>query len=478
MKRSKTFAAVEGRERKGGEGGARANFHTPTVVILIFLLGFFIYEEERAVKFRARSFFSSSSSLPECGPDKNCLKLSLLVTPERTDNLAPLETPQPTEQEPQSRIAHHEEDVKTENRPPAVEECDIFNGEWVLDNLTRPLYEENECNLLSTQVTCLRNGRKDSLYQKWRWQPRDCSLPKFEAKLLLEKLRNKRLLYAGDSLNRNQWESMLCLVQSAVSPDRRSMKLSGSSLAIFHFTDYNATIEYYWAPFLVESNVDDPSNHSLLNRILMPESIVKHAQHWKGAHFLIFNTYTWWLNSKNTRVLRGSFDEGSMEYDEIERAAAYERVLRTWANWIDENVDPNQTAVFFNSMSPVHSRQEAAIVMSNDWNNPSGIKCYKETTPIMNVSAPLDVGTNRSMFVIAQSIASRMRVPVHFMNITTLSEYRKDAHTSLFSARRGKRLTQKEMANPAVYADCTHWCLPGLPDTWNELLYARIMSLR
>lgn len=113
---------------------------------------------------------------------------------------------------------------------------------------------------------------------------------------------------------------------------------------------------------------------------------------------------------------------------------------------------------------------------SMDWNNPSGIKCYKETTPISNVSAPLDVGTDRRLLAIAQSITGLMRVPVHFMKITALSEYRKDAHTSLYSARRGKLVMREQMANPAVHADCTHWCLPGLPDTWNELLYARIIS--
>ncbi|KAG6505065.1 hypothetical protein ZIOFF_037413 [Zingiber officinale] len=28
---------------------------------------------------------------------------------------------------------------------------------------------------------------------------------------------------------------------------------------------------------------------------------------------------------------------------------------------------------------------------------------------------------------------------------------------------------------PKRFADCSHWCLPGLPDTWNELLFASLL---
>ncbi|KAL7584389.1 hypothetical protein Lser_V15G44102 [Lactuca serriola] len=374
--------------------------------------------------------------------------------------ITPHENPLPNEQQTTNLTAEDDE------FPP--ESCDIFDGKWVFDDLTHPLYKEEECEFLTEQVTCMKNGRQDSMYQKWRWQPKDCNLPKFRGKLLVEKLKNKRLMFVGDSLNRNQWESMVCMVQSVVSSGRKSLIKTGS-LSIFRIEDYNATVEFYWAPFLVQSNSDDPEIHSILDRIIMPESINSHGQNWKNVDYLVFNTYIWWMNTRNMKVLRGSFDEGATEYDEIERPLAYARVLKTWGEWVDKNINPNRTMVFFNSMSPIH-------IKSLDWNNPEGIKCAKETSPILNVTAPPNVGTDRRLFTVATDVIQSMKVPVNFINITTLSEYRKDAHTSIYTIRQGKLLTADQKADPAIYADCIHWCLPGLPDTWNEFLYTRIIS--
>jgi hypothetical protein len=100
-----------------------------------------------------------------------------------------------------------------------------------------------------------------------------------------------------------------------------------------------------------------------------------------------------------------------------------------------------------------------------------------ETQPILNHTGPLYVGTDWRLHSMAEGVLRSMhRVPVHLVDITALSEFRKDAHTSVHTLRQGKLLTPEQQADPQHYADCIHWCLPGLPDTWNHFLYTQIVS--
>lgn len=61
--------------------------------------------------------------------------------------------------------------------------CDFSVGKWVFDQ-SYPLYDSN-CPYLSTAVTCQKNGRPDSDYEKWKWKPDSCSMPRclYQSKL-------------------------------------------------------------------------------------------------------------------------------------------------------------------------------------------------------------------------------------------------------------------------------------------------------
>jgi hypothetical protein len=86
-----------------------------------------------------------------------------------------------TEEEKQAESQHHHHHHQQEEevvRVPAG--CDLYQGRWTYDAAGErsPLYRESECEFLTEQVTCMRNGRRDDSYQRWRWQPHGCDLPR------------------------------------------------------------------------------------------------------------------------------------------------------------------------------------------------------------------------------------------------------------------------------------------------------------
>ena len=58
------------------------------------------------------------------------------------------------------------------------EECNVANGKWVFNRSIKPLYSDRTCPYLDRQVSCVKNGRSDSDYRHWEWQPEDCTLPR------------------------------------------------------------------------------------------------------------------------------------------------------------------------------------------------------------------------------------------------------------------------------------------------------------
>ncbi|KAL5983547.1 hypothetical protein ACLOJK_017634 [Asimina triloba] len=134
--------------------------------------------------------------------------------------------------------------------------CNVFSGRWVFDE-SYPLYSHRSCPLIDEGFNCQANGRLDRDYMKWRWQPNDCDIPRFNASNMLELIRGKRVVFAGDSINRNQWESMLCLLGGAVSDPKRMYETHGRRITkekgmySFRFVDYRCTVEYYASHFLV-----------------------------------------------------------------------------------------------------------------------------------------------------------------------------------------------------------------------------------
>ncbi|GLU04093.1 hypothetical protein SLE2022_212580 [Rubroshorea leprosula] len=324
-----------------------------------------------------------------------------------------------------------------------VGKCNIYEGKWVYDT-SYPVYNSSSCPFILQEFNCQKNARPDHLYLKYRWQPTSCHLPRFNGKDFLIRMRGKRLMFVGDSLSANQWQSLTCLLHSAVPRAPYTITRIGG-ISTFHFPTYGLSIMFSRNAFLVDIVIQNGA------RILKLNSI-SGGLIWNGVNVLIFDTWHWWLHTGRKQPWN-FVQYSSKTFKDMNRMVAYEKALTTWARWVNSNVNPNKTKVFFQGVSPDH-------MDSREWADPRGKTCTGEIGPLQSRSYP---GGAHPAQVVLEKVLRTVKKPVHLLDITTLSQLRKDGHPAAYGygGRRGM--------------DCTHWCLPGVPDIWNQLLYTSLI---
>ena len=154
----------------------------------------------------------------------------------------------------------------------------------------------------------------------------------------------------------------------------------------------------------------------------------------------------------------------------MEMIDGFEIALKKLAEWLGENINKNKTRIFFAGSSPTH-------FWASNWGGEDSNKCLNETEPIYRVGYK---SADYSLMAMAKSYFERLEakgIHVEIQNITELSDYRKDGHPTVFR-KQYVPLTKEQIAKPASYADCTHWCLPGVPDVWNQFLYGYLIMYK
>ncbi|XP_042514401.1 protein trichome birefringence-like 38 [Macadamia integrifolia] len=320
--------------------------------------------------------------------------------------------------------------------------CNLFEGSWVMDE-SYPLYDSSACPFIRKEFDCQKYGRPDQLYLKYKWQPKECDLPRFDGGDFLRRLKGKMIMFVGDSVSLNHWESLTCLLHAAV-PQTSITREMADPISTLTFQDYNVSLKLMNSHYLVDIE------NKPIGRVLKLDSI-KNGEIWKDMDVLVFNTWLWWYRA-GTAQPWDYIQEGNMTYKDMDRMVAFKKGLTTWANWVDSVVDTAKTRVFFQGISPSHYN-------GTEWYQPGVKNCLGQTQPLNGSTYP---GGSPKASAVLNQVLSEMSNPVYLLNITTLSQLRKDGHPSSYNGFKGM--------------DCTHWCLAGVPDTWNQLLYAALIA--
>ncbi|XVE70726.1 hypothetical protein DITRI_Ditri10aG0093900 [Diplodiscus trichospermus] len=340
--------------------------------------------------------------------------------------------------------------------------CNYAKGKWVIDD-RRPLYSGFGCKQwLAPMWACRLMQRQDFAFEKLRWQPKDCEMEEFEGSKFLKRMRNNTLAFVGDSLGRQQFQSLMCMINGRKdSPDVLDV---GEEYGLvippggkrpngwaYRFPSTNTTVLYYWSSTLCDLeplNVKDPHTEYAMH-LDRPPAFLHQFLH--KIDVLVLNTGHHWnrgkLRANKWIMYVGGVPNTNRKIAEMGRAKNF--TVHSTVKWIDSQLPKHpHLKVFYRSISPRH-------FVNGDWN--TGGSCDN--------TAPMSIGKEVLQEESSDySAASAVRgTGVKLLDITALSQVRDEGHISRFSIT----------ASPGVQ-DCLHWCLPGVPDTWNEILFAQI----
>ncbi|GAB2267526.1 hypothetical protein Dimus_002506 [Dionaea muscipula] len=338
--------------------------------------------------------------------------------------------------------------------------CNYAKGKWVADN-SRPFYSGSGCKKwLSGMWACRLTNRPDFSFEKFRWQPQDCDMEEFEGSKFLRRMQDTTLAFIGDSLGRQQFQSLMCMITAGkerpdvmdVGREYGLVKARGHARPdgwAYRFPRTNTTILFYWSACLCDLQPLNPSHPATTDYAMhldRPPAFLRHFL--PRFDVVVLNTGHHWNRGKLNANRWVMHVGGVRKIADIGGAKNF--TIHSIVEWMDSQLaDHPRMRAFYRSISPRH-------FFNGDWN--TGGTC-DNTNPLSKgkkvvVDEPIDP-------VAARAVKG---TKVKLLDITALSQLRDEGHISRYSIRGATSGMQ----------DCLHWCLPGIPDTWNEILFAQL----
>uniref|UniRef100_A0A0D9W5Y3 Uncharacterized protein n=1 Tax=Leersia perrieri TaxID=77586 RepID=A0A0D9W5Y3_9ORYZ len=360
-----------------------------------------------------------------------------------------LYSPMPAHNSHQTAISSSHDNAKT---------CNLFNGTWVRD-FGGPVYTNTTCPTIPEARNCGKYGKQMD-YINWRWKPHGCAMAKFEPHLFLTIVRGKTLAFAGDSIARNQMESLLCLLSQVEAPVRVSSDTK-DKFVTWNFRSYNFTLMVLWTKFIVEDyerqiNGTAVGEHDIHLDKLDPRLAANLHQ----INFLVISTSRWFFRRnylyEDEKVI-GCIYCSEDNITSFSVPMAIQRVFRTALSKLKECHECRLQLTVVRTATSAHFENGL-------WN--TGGSCNR-TEPLRE-----EAMTDQTEWAIrnvqveeadrTQKNNHKGGAKVEIIDITKAMSMRPDAHPGIHWNNQWMR----------GYSDCSHWCLPGPIDMWNELLLA------
>ncbi|KAJ3677480.1 hypothetical protein LUZ60_003204 [Juncus effusus] len=349
---------------------------------------------------------------------------------------------------------------------PKTEFCDYSNGAWIQSSLD-PLYNGTSCGTIKKGQNCMVHGRPDTGYLYWRWKPVQCEVLPFSPSSFLELIRNRHVAFVGDSMARNQLESLLCLLASKSRPELVYNENEENKFRRWIFRDYNATVSVFWSPFLVkgvEKSAVSGLNH---NKLYLDSADEKWASKLDEFDVMIFSIGHWFLHPaiyyEGNKIL-GCHALPEFNHTEIGFFDVFRKAIKTTLKEVKKRVQNSDKLVVVTTFSPAH--------FEGEWDK-AGACSRKE--PYKNGEREMEYMDKEMNKIEIEEVRNalkemRGRLKIEALDVTKMAFMRPDGHP-------GPYMNPNPFKNgltDRVQNDCVHWCMPGPIDSWNEILLQMI----
>ncbi|EOA40378.1 hypothetical protein CARUB_v10009105mg [Capsella rubella] len=346
--------------------------------------------------------------------------------------------------------------------------CDIFTGNWV-PNPSGPVYTNVTCRHIQDHQNCLRNGRPDVNYLLWRWQPRDCDLPRFNPEQFLDKMRNKWWAFIGDSISRNHVQSLICILSQVEEVEEIYHDKEYRS-KIWRFPSHNFTLSVIWSPFLLKAETFENVNGVSFSDIQLHLDTLdqKWTDQYINFDYVVISGGKWFLKTsifhENNTVSGCHYCQGKNNLTELGYLYSYRKALRLVLDFVAEPTHKAQ--VLFRTTTPDHFE-------NGEWN--TGGFCNR-TMPITGSEGEMknedvsmrDIELEEFHKTLQESSNSSKNIGL--LDTTSMSLLRPDGHPGPYRYPIPFDGVQNNEVNHQIQNDCLHWCLPGPIDSWNDLM--------
>ncbi|XP_028784433.1 protein trichome birefringence-like 19 [Neltuma alba] len=337
--------------------------------------------------------------------------------------------------------------------------CDIFSGEWV-PNPKAPYYTNTSCWAIHEHQNCMKYGRPDTEFMKWRWKPNDCELPIFNPFQFLDIMRGKSMAFVGDSVGRNQMQSLVCLLSRAEWPIDNS-ETQDDYFRRWKYPSYNFTVAAFWTTHLVKSTAQRNPNE--LIHVYVDEANEKWSKKVENFDYIVINGGHWFdkpMIFYEEQKIIGCYHCFISNITSKTRFFGYRKALKTALQTLNSLENFKGTTIL-RSYAPSHFENGL-------WNE--GGDCVRRE-PFKRNEVKLG-GEDLEFYKIqmeeirvADEEAKKKKMKKNkfrVLDVTKAMLMRPDGHPSKYG--------HWPNANVTLYNDCVHWCLPGPIDAWSDML--------